>query len=199
MQPVAELPENSEIQLTEQVATLFRALTLERTSGLADLFSVLRSDLRQIACRERLAFGASDTLSTTALINETYLKMRENILPAFETPTHFFGIASRAMRQVMVDAARVKLAEKRGSGLSTDPLEKHDHIANDWQLAEKTVELSEALDRLEENRPLLAKVVFLRYYAGLNNQEIADLLGIDARTVRRHWVKARGWLYKQFK
>ena len=167
-------------------------------SALDELMPKVYEELRSLAAGYLRWERPDHTLRSTALVHEAYMRLVGSNVD-WENRKHFFGVAARAMRQIMVDAARVKLAEKRGPRLGLGSIEENAEPSDDWDLAEKTLELSEALDRLEASRPQLAQVVFLRYYAGLNNQEIASLLNLDERTVRRYWIKARGWLYKQFK
>jgi RNA polymerase sigma factor (TIGR02999 family) len=179
-----------------QVTVLLRSLAQDRRGGLGGVFALMQHDLRRIAHRERLAMSAGDTLSTTALINDAYLKLSEAALPQFADRRHFFAIAARAMRQLLIDYARTRLAKKRGGGALAVPLTERLNIVDDAADAARAIELGDALDRLEQHSPRLAQVVYLRFYAGLNDREIGTLLGVDESTVRRDWLKARGWLFR---
>jgi RNA polymerase sigma factor (TIGR02999 family) len=134
-------------------------------------------------------------ISTTELVHETYLKMAPGEGVDWEGRGHFLGVAARAMRQILVDEARRRLAGKRGDGArpvtltdakGTVPLEPVELIA-----------LDQALDRLDRLNPRLRQVVELRYFAGLTEREIAELLDVTTRTVERDWVKARLFLRRE--
>lgn len=190
-----DVPDDAET--TARIAGLLRRLLDERTGALAELFAVGQSDLRRIARHERRLSGGGETLSTTALINEVYLKLRGGSLPDVADRRHFHALAGRAMRQVLVDYARGRLARKRGGGAA--PLALDDAALNvvDEADAVAAIELADALDQLERVRPRLAQVVYLRFYAGLSDTEIGELLDVEESTVRRDWLKARGWLHAQ--
>jgi RNA polymerase sigma factor (TIGR02999 family) len=191
--PVDSVSDSSAVR---QVAALLRGLADDRRGGLAELFALVQYDLRRIAHRERSAMNAGDTLSTTALINDAYLKLSAGALPVFADRAHFYAIAARAMRQLLVDYARTRLTQKRGGGVDAVPLTDRLGIADDPDAAARVIELGEALDRLEAHSARLAQVVYLRFYAGLSDVEIGGLLGIEESTVRRDWLKARGWLFR---
>jgi RNA polymerase sigma factor (TIGR02999 family) len=182
-------------QAVDQIAGLLRDMTSGKTHTLGQLFGLAQRELRQVAHRERLGMSAGETLSTTALINEAFLKFGQRGLPALNDRQHFFAVAARAMRQILVDYARVRLAQKRGSGVAAEPLDEHAQA--DRNDAEQMLELDRALAELETAHARLSQVVHLRFYAGMNNFEIANLLSIDESTVRRDWLKARGWLYRR--
>jgi RNA polymerase sigma factor (TIGR02999 family) len=186
----------SDAAAVRQVTAVLHSLLDDRRGGLAQLFALVQHDLRRIAHRERVAADAGDTLSTTALINDAYLKLSESALPAFADRRHFYAIAARAMRQLLIDYARSRLAQKRGGGVAPVPLTDRLDIGDDPADAARAIELGEALDRLEAHSPRLAQVVYLRFYAGLSDVEIGGLLGVEESTVRRDWLKARGWLFR---
>jgi len=168
-----------------------------RSDGIPRLFEQMQYDLRRVAHRERMCVRASDTLSTTALVHEAFLKFERAALPRFADRRHFYGVAARAMRQVLVDHARAHLAHKRGGGAAHDTLGAVDReVDAHHRDAERLFEINAALDQLDAVRPRLAQVVYLRFYAGLSDAEIGDILDVDESTVRRDWLKARGWLYQ---
>jgi RNA polymerase sigma factor (TIGR02999 family) len=131
-------------------------------------------------------------MSTTALVNEAWLRLRQSAPSEFADRRHFVAIAARAMRNVLVDYARERGAAKRGGGAAALDLDEHDVGDASETLV---LEVADALDRLEAVRPRLADVVYLRYFGGLSDAEVGDVLGIEESTVRRDWQKARGWLY----
>lgn len=166
--------------------------------SLAQLMSRLQQELRQIARAQRRRGMAGDTLSTTALVNEAWLKLAgtPDLLERMDH-RHFLALAARAMRFIVINHARDRIADKRGGGAVHVPLD--DALLDRPEMAEATrlLELDAALQRLEQVRPRLAQVVHLRYFAGLTEAETGEVLGIDRSTVRRDWAKARGWLHKR--
>lgn len=161
---------------------------------LARLVTELQGELRQIARSQRRRGGAAETLSTTALVNEAYLKFRGSPeLFARVDRDHFLAIAARAMRHIIVNYARDRVALKRGGGAAAESLDGVD-VGEDFG---ELLELNDALEQLERARPRLAQVVQLRYFGGLGEAEVAAVLGLDVSTVQRDWVKARGWLYER--
>jgi RNA polymerase sigma factor (TIGR02999 family) len=159
-----------------------------------ELYAVVYEELKRIAHRHLHDVGGSDTLSTTELVHEAYLKLSHS--PGqWDNRAHFFGAASRAMRQVLVDFARKRQAGKRGGQSDIVTLESSD-AALDIQLDEM-IALDAALDRLNEVDERLRQVVELRFFAGLSPSEIADIFGVTARTVERDWIKARLFLLQE--
>lgn len=160
------------------------------------LVPALYEDLRRMARRERAnGYGwGSHTLQTTALIHEAYLKMRD--VPGFNDRSHFLRASALAMRHILVDGARGRLAAKRGGGAMVVPLDDHPEIAMEADDA-SLIEVNEALLRLAQLNLRLARVVEFRFFAGFGEQETAQALGITDRTVRRDWIKARAWLLRE--
>ncbi len=173
---------------------------LAKASGLdlAGLMTGLQGELRQIARRQRRRGTVGETLSTTALVNEAYLKFASSPeLFGRIDRNHFLAIAARAMRNIVINHARDRVAQKRGGGAIHDSLGQLDAADADIDEAVRLLELDDALKRLEAVRPRLAQVVQLRYFAGLSEEETGEVLDLDRSTVRRDWLKARGWLYER--
>jgi RNA polymerase sigma factor (TIGR02999 family) len=145
-------------------------------------------DLRAIA-HHRLALLRNDTLSTTALVNEAYLKLAQNSPTSWRDDEHFLALASLAMRYVLVDLARARATRKRG-GVDRHVTFDEEVVGADEQAA-IVLELHEALEQLAVWEPRLARVVDCRYFGGLSEAETAEALGVNVRTVQRDWVKAR--------
>ena len=133
-------------------------------------------------------------MSTTALVHELYLKFARTEGADWRNRAHFLGVASVAMRHILVDRARRRCAEKRGGPQRHVTLEE-DLTATDTQ-AESLLELHEALDHLARLDERLARVVECRFFGGMTEQETAEALHVSVRTVRRDWIKARGLLYQ---
>ena len=155
---------------------------------LDQLTPLVYDELKRLAHRHLVADGGSITLSTTELVHEMFLKMR-NATTVFENRAHFFGAASRAMRQLLVDFARRRNSQKRGGDVEIVALGERDaaiEIEIDQILA-----VDDALEQLDRIDPRLRTIVELRFFAGVGAQDIAALLGVSARTIERDWLKAR--------
>lgn len=161
----------------------------------AELYALVYDELKQIAHRQLRGAGTSDTLSTTELVHEAFLKLSHGADPSWESRAHFFGAASRAMRQVLVDFARRRSAAKRGAMNAPITLRSSD-AALELEL-DDMLALDAALDRLNAADSRLRQVVELRFFGGLAEAEIAQLLGVTERTVERDWVKARLFLLRE--
>jgi RNA polymerase sigma factor (TIGR02999 family) len=156
------------------------------------LYQVVYAELKRIARHHRRAAGSQDTLCTTELVHEAYLRLSRADGSPWQNRAHFFGAASRAMRQVLVDFARQRNAIKRGGGWNRVSLGKAEP-ALDVELDE-ILTLDAALDRLNAVSERLRQVVELRFFAGMPEDEVAELLGVTPRTVERDWLKARLFL-----
>ena len=169
---------------------------IEKTDfGDADaLVGVLYDDLRKAAHRELRRAGSPQTWQTTAIINETWLKLHAK--DDWQSREHFIRTASTAMRHIMVDAARARLTARRGGGEIPLPIDAAENVALDDQEDRGLLQLGEALTELASFDPDLARLVDCRYFAGLTEAEAAQVLGISERTVRRRWVQARAWIHR---
>jgi len=178
---------------TPEERTLALLLSIEEgdESASARLFDALYDELHRLAQRVRHG-RASETLSTTALVHEAYIKLvsAESLEP--KSRLHFFRTAARAMRQILVDAARRKLAGKREGDLF--PITFDDALHRGPVPAAKLLSLDRAIDRLARVDPRAAQVVECRYFAGLTVEETASALDIAPRTVKRDWRAARALL-----
>lgn len=158
------------------------------------LFSHVYESLRVIAHQRLRAFRPGDTLDTGALVHEVFLRMVDQTRSGWQDKAHFFAIASRAVRYVLVDYARARSAAKRGGGRSAIPIDMV-QIAAD-QRATDLLELTEALQELAGVSPRLGEVVDLRFFGGLTFEEIAEATGRSVPTVKREWARARTWLHR---
>jgi len=159
-------------------------------SALGEVFEITYQELRSLA-RQRLRKTPSDgTLDTTSLVHECYLRLTHVGRLSIEDRSHFLGYAARVMRSVVVDLARERLSQRRGSGAMfvTAGTDIPDHEASG---AEDVLRIEEALQELAKTEQRLVQVVEMQYFAGFSIEEIASSLGIAVRTVRRDWDKAR--------
>jgi RNA polymerase sigma factor (TIGR02999 family) len=155
------------------------------------VYDELKSQARILMSRER----SNHTLQPTALVHEAFLRLAEQSGVDWKNRSHFYGIASRLMRQILVDNARLHAAEKRGNNpihFSVDDLQ----IPVE-QRADSILILNEILDRLAEFDSQQAQIVEMRFFGGMNNAEIAEALEISERTVGREWQSAKLWLYRE--
>lgn len=156
------------------------------------LFPLLYDELRRIAHRQLSGERAGHTLSTTALVHEAYVKLADQTRAQFASRSHFLAVAAQAMRRILVTHARKVRAEKRGGTWHRLDLDQVDIPVE--ERAEALVVLDGALDRLSTLNPRLSLVVECRFFGGMTEEETATALGVTERTVRRDWVKAKGWL-----
>jgi RNA polymerase sigma factor (TIGR02999 family) len=164
------------------------------------LMPLVYDELRRVAHRQLGAEQAGHTLCTTAVVHEAWLRLVDQERAQWADRAHFFAIAARLMRRVLVDYARQHRALRRGGGrapVSLDAIGERHEPAAAAARADEMIALDEALARLEALDARLARVVELRFYAGLTEEEVASLLGVTARTVRRDWTRARAWLYDE--
>jgi len=160
------------------------------------LFSLVYLQLRRIAHRQLRGERPGHTLGTTGLVHEAYLKLVDQSRTDWQDRRHFFAMAARAMRQILVDYARRYRTQRRGGGLQRVALTDGSAVE---EQAELVLAVQEALGRLAGVNERLNRVVECRYFAGLTDEETAVVLGVTARTVQRDWVKAKGWLYQELR
>lgn len=163
--------------------------------ALDDLFSAAYEELRRLAASVRRHDPAA-TLSPTALVNEAWLKLADSPSVARTSPLHFKRIAARAMRQVLVEAARRRNADKRGGGA---PVVTFDDAMGTVTTADDVLGLDAALDALARLEPRQAQMVESRFFGGLDVAETAQLLGVSEATVLRDWRAAKAWLARELR
>lgn len=156
---------------------------------------VLYGELRRLASRELRRERPGHTLSTTALVNEAYLELSKLHGIEWKSRAHFFSVCARVVRNVLVDYAVARKAQKRGGGAPVLPLEAAEHVGT--QRPEEWVDLDEALDRLGALDQRQVRVVECRFFAGMSVEETAEALGIAPATVKRDWALARAWLNRE--
>ena len=174
------------------VTRLLEAAVAGDSQALDRLVPLVYEDLRRVAHRQLDREGGGHTLQTTALIHEAYLKLASGGGMSATSRAHFLAIAARAMRQVLVDYARRRKAAKRGGGVISVTL--GDEAGPPDSSADDLLALDDALNQLG---PRQRQVIECRFFGGMEEKDIAEALGVSERTVRRDWVKARAWLYKE--
>jgi RNA polymerase sigma factor (TIGR02999 family) len=164
-------------------------------SALAELTPLVYEELRRVAHRYMEGQRPDHTLQTTALVNEAYLRLADQTNPNWQSRAHFFAVAARAMRQILVSYARSQRSQKRGGGGAKIELDEAAIISPEQ--SKEIIDLHEALERLSTLDSRKAQVVELKFFGGLNYDEIGEVLKVARVTVRRDWEFARLWLYTE--
>ena len=179
-----------------EVTLLLRALREGDDGAFDRLIPLVHDELRTIARAHLRRRGRPGTLDTHGLVHEAYLKMAGAADLDVRDRGHLLAVAARAMRQVLVDLARARLAAKRGAAAVPITLEE-ERLPGSGGHVERLLDLDRALDRLAREEPRLAKVVECRYFAGLSEEETAAALSTSLRTAQREWLRARAWLRRE--
>jgi RNA polymerase sigma factor (TIGR02999 family) len=161
-----------------------------------ELLPLVYEALRQLAARKMAGEAAGHTLQPTALVHEAWLRLVRTPDQTWQNRTHFFRTAAECMRRILIDHARRKQQVRHGGGLDRVSLEGLD-LADDHD-GQRLLQVNEALERLAAEDAAKAEIVKLRFFAGLENREIAALLGVSERTVERAWRFAKAWLLAAF-
>jgi RNA polymerase sigma factor (TIGR02999 family) len=177
------------------VTLLLRQWSDGNQQALSDLLPIIYDELRRVAHQYLHREHAEQTLQTTALVHEAYLKLIDQRSVNWQNRAHFFAIAAQAMRRILIDNARKRSAAKReGEKVSLDDVaiissDKADHL----------LALDEALRKLEDIDPQQSKIIELRYFGGLTIEETGEAMNLSPATVKREWAMARAWLYQALK
>jgi RNA polymerase sigma factor (TIGR02999 family) len=190
-------PESGERPTSGEITRELARIRAGEQDAFDRLFPLIYDDLRARARRHIGRHTPGETLNTTALVHETYLKLVDAAHRSYADRVHFFSVASLAMRQILVDHARTGLAKKRGGGAQMATIDPADLPSPDR--GEDLLALDEALTQLAKMDARLARTVELRYFGGLSVEEAAEVLGVSARTVKRDWRTARAFLYDAVK
>ena len=175
------------------VTRILSAVDEDARAASADLLPLVYSDLRRLAAARMARLAPGQTLQATALVHEAYLRLVGDNHPGWQGRAHFFGAAARAMRNVVADHLQQKGSQKRGGGLRRVGERTAADLTCDGPTDDLLV-VEEVLGALEREYPRKAEVVTLSFYGGLNSEEIAEVLGVSARTVEREWQFAKAWL-----
>ena len=183
---------------TQNVTALLEQWQNGDSSAVDELFPMLYEELRKLAIHQFQREALGHTLQPTAVVNEAYVKLVGQDPGRVDNRRHFYALAAKAMRQVLIDHIRRKKTEKRAGDLVRVTLS--DAIGAPVQIVGREVDdlaLDEALTQLAELRPRAAQVVELRYFGGLTSEATAEVLGVNRKTVTRDWNTARLWLLAQ--
>ena len=176
------------------VTQMLQAVSRGEAQAAHDLLPLVYEELRRLAAARMAQEAAGQTLQATALVHEAWLRLVSGAEQTWQNRAHFFGAAAEAMRRILIENARHKCRLKRGgAGLVRVDISEID-------LAESTPDdkilmINEALERLQAEHPEMARIVVMKFFGGLTNQEAAESLGVTERTVERRWAFAKAWLF----
>jgi RNA polymerase sigma factor (TIGR02999 family) len=185
------MPDNPD----QPVTGLLRAAQAGDTDAAERLLAAVYEQLHQLARSRMATLPPGQTLQPTALVHEAYLRLTDKTDVAWESRQHFFFAAARAMRDILVEQARRKAGPARGGGRRRQELDEACAVIE--PPAENVLAVHEALEELEKQDPLKARIVLLRYFSGLTTAETADVLGLAERTLERQWRFVRAWMLKR--
>jgi RNA polymerase sigma factor (TIGR02999 family) len=167
----------------------------DKASAASKLMPLVYDEFRALAARHLRRERADHTLQPTALVHEAYLKLIDQTRVDWQGRTHFFAVGAQAIRRILVDHARQRKRQKRGGGAGRVALDESVALAP--QRAEEILALDDALEKLAKLDARQAQVVEMRFFAGMNVDEVAGVLGVSKRTVEGDWTMARAWLLRE--
>jgi RNA polymerase sigma factor (TIGR02999 family) len=176
------------------VTQILQAVGRGQARATEDLLPLVYDELRRLAAARMAQEAAGQTLQATALVHEAWLRLVGDGERTWQNRAHFFGAAAEAMRRILIENARRKSRLKRGGNLMRVDI-------SEIELAESTPDekilmIDEALERLEAEDPEKARIVVMKFFAGLTNEEVAETFGVTERTVERQWAFAKAWLFR---
>jgi RNA polymerase sigma factor (TIGR02999 family) len=180
-----------------EITLMLEAVSAGDHRASEQLLPLVYDELRRLAAARMAQESAGHTLQPTALVHEVWLRLTGGQKQSWENRAHFFGAAAEAMRRILIERARRKSRLKRGSGqalLDIADLDVAAAIPDD-----KVLLVDEALEQLKVEDPEKAKIVMLKFFAGLTNEQVAELLNVNERTVRRQWEFAKAWLFDRIR
>ncbi len=181
--------------ISHNVTQLLNQVSNGDELALDSILPLVYNELRKISSKYLRDEYRQHTLQTTELVHEAYIKLIGSNSLSWESRAHFYGIAARSMRQILVDYARKRKSQKRGNGETLLPLENANFVIGESE--EQILDLNDALNKLETLEERTSKIVELRFFSGLSIEETAQLLNISPATVKRDWKFAKAWLYRE--
>jgi RNA polymerase sigma factor (TIGR02999 family) len=179
------------------ITLMLEAISAGDSHASEQLLPVVYDELRRLAGARMAQEAAGHTLQPTALVHEAWLRLAGGQKQSWENRAHFFGAAAEAMRRILIERARRKSRLKRGSGQAL--LDIADLDVSAAMPDEKILLVDEALEQLKQEDPEIAKIVMLKFFAGLTNEQTAEILNVNERTVRRQWEFAKAWLFDRIR
>jgi RNA polymerase sigma factor (TIGR02999 family) len=179
------------------ITLMLEAISTGDSHASEQLLPLVYDELRRLAAARMSQEAAGHTLQPTALVHEAWLRLVGGQKQSWENRAHFFGAAAEAMRRILIERARRKSRLKRGSGQALLDIDDLDVIA--VMPDDKVLLVDEALEQLKLEDPEKAKIVLLKFFAGLTNEQAAEILNVNERTVRRQWEFAKAWLFDRIR
>lgn len=186
----------------DSVTRLLEALRAGHTEAFHELFPLVYGELHHLADTQRRRWEGDDTLNTTALVHEAYLRLVDQTAPHWMNRPHFMAVAATAMRQILLDYAKRKRTAKRGSGWQ--PIQFQDieealggGVHEPDARADALIALEDALVKLGQYNPRHSRIVECRFFGGMTIEDTAEALGLSPATVKRSWTLAQAWLYRE--
>ncbi len=179
------------------VTQVLQAIGRGDGSASEDLLPLVYDELRRLAAARMAQEAAGQTLQPTALVHEAWLRMVKDGERSWQNRAHFFGAAAEAMRRILIEKARRKSRIKHGGDQARVDIEQLELAATTPD--DKVLLIDEALERLQVEDPEKARIVVLKFFGGLTNQEVAENLGVTERTVERQWAYAKAWLFRSIR
>ncbi len=181
----------------QEVTQMLLAWSNGERAALDKLLPIVEAELHRLAHRYMSRERPDHTLQTTALVNEAYLRLIDQKRVNWQSRAHFFGVAAQVMRRILVDHARSHARAKRGGGVT--PISLNETAVVSGERSAELIALDDALTDLAVTDPRRGRVVELRFFGGLSNEETAEVLGISPNTVMRDWKMAKAWLYREIR
>ena len=182
---------------SDEITRLLLEMRQGHSKAVDELIPLIYAHLRRIARTLLQQEREGHTLQPTVLVNDALMRLIGTSSIEWQNRAHFFAVSATIMRRILIDHARGHRAEKRGGELKRVTLDEA--LAYEWRSAESLLELDEALNRLQRKEPRLASVVEMRFFAGMTEEEIAEVLKLSTRTVKSDWQFARDWLYREMR
>ena len=179
------------------ITQLLRRADQNDPQAAEQILVLVYDELRRLAAARMARESANQTLQPTALVHEAWLRLGGDQQPVWQNRAHFFAAAAEAMRRILIDRERRRLAQRHGGGYERVDLDENRLAAPDTD--EQLLAIDEALEKLAREYPQQAQVVKLRYFAGMTNEETAQLLGLSVSTIKNYWAFSRAWLFDQIR
>ena len=186
----------------DSVTRLLLAAKEGQENALNELFPLVYGELHKLAHQNRRGWYGDNTLNTTALVHEAYLKLADQTQLDWNSRAHFFAVAAKAMRHILINYAEARRAKKRGGDVEKLSLEEEKAMLDEMvdmsdDQADMLVALGEALKKMEARYARQAQIVDCKFFGGMTNKETAEALGISEATVKRDWIMAQAWLLSE--
>lgn len=182
------------------VTRILNSYSPEDPKAAEELLPIIYQELRRLAASKMASQPAGQTIQATALVHDAWLKLAGRSERQWENQRHFLAAAAEAMRQILIDRARKRRTAKHGGNVAEVPIDAMEGVELPAETPgdeDTLLAVNEALEQLAEREPEKAQVVKLKFFVGLQNKEIAEIMGVSTKTIQRQWITARAWLFQQ--